>query len=116
MAEFNHDNDLLASGSAQDEREQRIKSCLAEIEQAIKNEFMVEDRSDSSSVYMVAADFKAGEFVSIPKTDVAEMFADDNEIYSSWKSSYDEYLKKRAARSNIKPIFGFSKKKNEGDA
>ena len=105
-----YESEERENGITQKERERRIKICLNEIEQAIKAEFMVEDVNDKDSVYMVASDFKEGEYVSVPKYDVAQMFIDDSELYSTWKDAYMAYLKKREARNSIKPIFGFSQK------
>lgn len=105
-----YESEERENGITQEERERRIKICLNEIEQAIKAEFMVEDVNDKDSVYMVASDFKEGEYVSVPKYDVAQMFIDDSELYSTWKDAYMAYLKKREARNSIKPIFGFSQK------
>ena len=43
--------------TAYDDRYQRIEARLAEIEQAIKDGFCVEDRENNENIYMVGADF-----------------------------------------------------------
>lgn len=82
--------------TAYDDRYQRIEARLAEIEQAIKDGFCVEDRENNENIYMVGADFKEGEYISVAKYDVAAMFVDDSELYEPWKNAYLEYLKNKS--------------------
>ena len=99
--------------TAYDDRSQRIEARLVEIEQAIKDGFCVEDRENNENIYMVGADFKEGEYISVAKYDVAAMFVDDSELYEPWKNAYLEYLKNKSdARQLVRERAGglFGKK------
>ena len=55
-----------------------------------------QDRENNENIYMVGADFKEGEYISVAKYDVAAMFVDDSELYEPWKNAYLEYLKNKS--------------------
>lgn len=102
-----------------DEQEvkQKVAHILVEIEEAIRIGYMVQDKFDSESVYLVAKDMLDGEFLPVPKDVVAELFADNQEMYNEWKADFDEYKEKRkeAEKNFALPkslIFGRFKKKD----
>ena len=97
---------------AANERDESIDLRLAEIEQAVKDGYMVEDENDSDCVYMVAKDFSDGEYVTLPKRDIAAMFVDAPEVYLDWKNGYAQYRAEKEARTMF-PVFN-GRKKNGG--
>ena len=100
------------------ERNQKIAHILVEIEEAIRIGFMVQDNNESDNVYIVNKDMKDGEYLSIAKDVIAELFADESEMYDEWEKAFHEYKEKRkeAEKNFVLPkniFFGKFRKKND---
>ena len=88
-------NKAIENGADEQEIKQKIAHVLVEIEEAINIGFMVQDKDDSDNVYIVTKDMKEGENISVPKDVIAELYAEENDMYEEWEKEFNEYKEKR---------------------